>query len=126
MNFGQNWQRTCSVCGTPLAVYSCQRCGGSGTQVGWLSNSPCPECHGTGNFAQCPNQGQHYVRVNESPFSLFGKRPSVFGGLPNFEKQCPECHGTGRKMNSGWKEKLFQEIVTGTTCPRCFGKGKII
>lgn len=128
MNFGQNGQRTCSVCGTSLAVYGCQRCGGSGTEAGWFSNSPCPDCHGTGNFARCPNQGQHYVRVNESPFSLFGKRPFNFQqgvGVPPFHKTCPECDGTGKKPIQGWQDQLFQEVISGRICPKCFGKGYV-
>ncbi len=131
----QNAPQPCSTCGTLLAVYGCPECNGFGYKSGWFSNQTCPVCSGAGHIAKCPNESNHHLAVHipNNPFSqkqtpnskfVFHGKPNI---VPNFsQRTCSACGGSGKKKSKDWKESLFQEIVTGTGCPKCNGKGWIV
>ena len=85
----------------------CSDCNGAKTKIVYYTEN-CPQCKGTTKM-QVPDSNGNYKTVScNFPYCNNGKVRT-----PRTEK-CGSCGGTGKS-----------NYTTETTCPRCYGSGKI-
>ena len=101
------------------SVFSCDRCGGSGSEPGTRSQV-CPVCHGAGN-----------VQAVQGAFAFSRPCPRCYGRGEVIAKPCSKCNGTGeiqatrrfrlkipRGVRDGQKIRLAGKASPGATAGR--------